>query len=47
MTDEERIRKAADGLTRKVYEQGGPDAVRKSAALREQAIRDLARQQKK
>lgn len=47
MTDEERVRKAADGLTRKVYEQGGPDAVRKSEKLREQAIRDLNRQQKK
>jgi hypothetical protein len=47
VTDEEKARKAADGLTRRVYEHGGDDAVRKSAAIREQAIRDLQRQQKK
>ena len=47
MTDEEKARKAADGLARRVYEQGGPDAVRKSADLREKAIRELQRQQKK
>ena len=47
MTDEEKARKGADGLARRIHEHAGPEAVRKSAALREQAIRDLARQQKK
>ena len=27
MTDEEKARKAADGLTRRIYEQGGADAL--------------------
>jgi hypothetical protein len=47
MTDEERARKAADGLARRHYEQGGPDAVKKSEKLREQAVKDLMRERKK
>ena len=47
MTDEERARKAANGLTRRIHEHGGAEAVRQSEKLREQAIRDLNRQQKK
>lgn len=47
MTDEERARKAADGLARRHYESGGPDAVKQSARLREQAVKDLMREQKK
>lgn len=42
MTNDE-ARKAADGLARKVYEQGGPDAVKRSEALRERAMRELER----
>jgi hypothetical protein len=42
---EEQIRKAAEGLRRAVHESGGGDAVRRTEAARERAIRDLARQQ--
>jgi len=47
VTDEEKARKGADGLARRIHEHAGPEAVRKSADLREKAIRDLQRQQKK
>lgn len=43
---DDKIRKAADGLARRAYEHGGADAVKRSAALREAAIRDLERKQK-
>lgn len=47
MSDDDKIRKAADGLARRAYEHGGADAVRQSEALREAAIRELQRKQKK
>lgn len=41
------MRQAAEGLARRTYESGGPDAVKRSQALREKAIKELERQQNK
>jgi hypothetical protein len=44
--DADRVRRAEDALKRRAYEQGGADAVKQSAPVRERALKELIMREK-